>query len=103
MPEPLPSLILLPSNASKKGFAYSGLDTFFLDESPEPGQGMVIRLHFGGVPAWEVELSGRNLDTLYCHIGDHRVRWVQQRAAERDFMGKGETVVTGITITKVEA
>jgi hypothetical protein len=97
----LPTLVLLLADASAKGFSYGNLDQVDLLTASDPGQGPVIALRFTSVIATEVRIMGRNLDFLYNLLGFHRIGWVRERSPSGDFIPEGETVITGITITKV--
>jgi hypothetical protein len=99
---PLATLMLLLANASTRGFSYGNLDTIDLLPSSDPGQGPVIAMRFTSRDTTDILLSGRSLDALYVALGDHRVAWVRERSPSRDFIPAGETVVTGITINKME-
>lgn len=100
--KPLATLVLLMGDASARGFSYSNLDTLDLVPGNDPGQGPMICMRFNGIVATEVRVSGRNIDGLYSYLGHHRVAWVKERPPSRDFIPQGETVVTGIRISKIE-
>jgi hypothetical protein len=101
--KPLTSLVLVLADASARGFSYANLDTHAMLPADQPGQGLVIALRFYGVVPQEVRLAGRHLDMLYSHLSQHRIWWVRERGAERDFCPAGEPVITGISFHKVEA
>ncbi|MDZ4858037.1 MAG: hypothetical protein SGI88_03570 [Candidatus Hydrogenedentes bacterium] len=54
---------------------------------------------FAGTRQWKLEVSGRNLWSIYNYINSHRIEWI--RKADRDFSGEQEPIITGITIEDV--
>jgi hypothetical protein len=99
--KPLTTLVLL-GNTSARGFSYANLDTLDLLPSSDTGQGPVIALRFSGIAATEILLSGRNLDALYVSLGAHRIAWIRERSQAREFLATAESVITAITISKLE-
>ncbi len=51
--------------------------------------------------AREAIIAGRHLLKLYDLLSYHRVAWVRELPKGKDFMDKGHTVVTGITINRI--
>jgi hypothetical protein len=92
----LPTLWLLPGDATRRGFPYSGrVGGPDLAESPA---GLVIVLRFSDVVPMEVVLAGRNLDELLGHLGYHTIAWVRALPPGKMIADRTMPVVTGITI-----
>jgi hypothetical protein len=79
--KPVPTLVLLLSNASTRGFSNANLDRVDLLPASDPGQGLVISMRFAGIAATEVRVAGRNLDGLYTYLGCHRIPCVRAGAS----------------------
>ena len=98
----VPTLRLLLTSVPARGFSYVNLDTIDLLDGDEPGECPVIVLRFSGLTPVEIRIEGRNLDVLYDYLGYHRISWIRELPAKRDYKTAGEAVVTRITITPVQ-
>jgi len=56
-------------------------------------------MRFAGLAPTEVRIEGRNLNTLYAYLSQHRIVWVRERGSGRDFLEEFAAVLTGIAIT----
>jgi hypothetical protein len=52
--------------------------------------------------AREAIIAGRHLLKLYDLISHHRVAWVRELPKGKDFMDKGQTVITSITLNRIK-
>lgn len=97
---PAYTLHLLLGREGCRSFQYVHLDSDAAFTAGESGQ--CIRLRFCGSKVMQVVIRGRNLWRLYDLIHQHRIAWVMQQEAGRDFAGDGETVVTDIRVDDVK-
>jgi hypothetical protein len=100
--KPTLSLRFVLADASVRGFSFASLDTFDLKPGEKPGQGPMLVLRFDGSKGTEAVLEGRHLDTLYDHLGDHRIRWVRELPPGRDFLDADKPVINRITFRPVQ-
>ena len=68
----------------------------------KPGLGPVIVLVFTGVVPRKAVITGRHLLLLHDLLCEHRVAWLRELPKGRDFLHKDATVITGITIERLE-
>lgn len=101
--KPIPSLHCLLKDRSIENFQYGELTSRsrFLPSDPKSGGNMLV-LRFVGLEATELRIAGRNLRTLFDYLTQHRIAWVAELAAERDFEANEGAVVTEITIRAVQ-
>jgi hypothetical protein len=101
--KPVLSLLLVQKDGvSVRGFSYGNLDTIDRLPGEKPDSGPVLVLRFTGLTPTEVRLSGRNLATLFIYLSQHRVAWVREQQAERDFSDEAVAVVGGISIKPID-
>jgi hypothetical protein len=67
------------------------------------GKGNRLVFHFAGSSNVEVVIQGRNLWKLYDSLTQHRIAWVHELPADRDFETDGATVVHTIAIESGDA
>jgi hypothetical protein len=67
----------------------------------KPGAGPSIVIRFTGLVPREAIISGRHLLKLYDLLSDHRVAWVRELPKGKDFLDKGQAVITRITISRI--
>jgi hypothetical protein len=99
--KPLATLRLLMADGGVRGFSYGNYDSIDLVED-DAAKGPAIIVRFAGMAAIEVRIEGRKLLTLYDHLADQRVRWVRALPKGKIHKEGGGTVVTGISIRRVE-
>lgn len=100
--KPIPSLHCLLKDRTIENFQYGELTSRsrFVPSDAECGGNLLV-LRFVGLEVTELRIAGRNLRTLFDYLTQHRIAWVAELPAERDF-GEGESaVVTRIEIRKV--
>jgi len=90
---------LLKDGTTVRGFTYANFDSIDRLAGDAPGGGPVIVMRFAGLAPTEVRIEGRNLNTLYAYLSQHRIFWVRERGSGRDFLGESDPVVSGISIT----
>jgi hypothetical protein len=97
--EPVYTLHCLLGPAGVRSFQYVQLesDSSFTVEK----RGQVISLRFSGVKTVAVIIRGRNLRKLYDLVHQHRIPWVMQLEAGRDFAAGDEAVITSIDFPEV--
>jgi hypothetical protein len=101
--KPLLSLLFVQKDGvSVRGFSYGNLDTIDRLPGDKPGSGPVLVLRFTGLTPTEVRLSGRNLATLFVYLSQHRVAWLRELQADRDFSDDAVAVVSGMSINPLE-
>jgi hypothetical protein len=77
---------------------YDSID-WVVPEKPEASPFIVMR--FTGLVPREAVIAGRNLLKLYDLLSNHRVSWVRELPKGKDFLDKGMTVVTSITVGRI--
>ena len=92
---------LLKDGTTVRGFTYANFDSIDRLAGDTPGGGPVIVMRFAGLAPTEVRIEGRNLNTLYAYLSQHRIIWVRERGSGRDFLGESDPVINGITLTKL--
>jgi hypothetical protein len=89
------------SGDTVRGLPYANFDSIDWLSPDKPGASPAIVIRFTGLIPREAIIAGRHLLRLYDLLSDHRVAWVRELPRGKDFMGKGQTVVTGITIRRI--
>jgi hypothetical protein len=84
-----------------RGLPNANLDSIDWQAPAPPGAAPAIVLRYTGLIPREAVISGRHLLKLYDLLADHRVAWVRELAEGKDFLDKGQTVVTGITVQRI--
>ncbi len=85
-----------------RGLPYANCDSIDLQVADKPGASPAIVIRFTGLVAREAIIAGRHLLKLYDLLSHHRVAWVRELPKGKDFMDKGHTVITGITIRPIK-
>jgi hypothetical protein len=90
---PLVSIHFIVPDGTIRSFQYRHLDS---DTRYDAGR---ITLRFLGLRPMKVVIEGRNLQSLYYHIHQDRIRFVAQAA--RDFAKDDEPIVSKIDISEL--
>lgn len=98
--KPVAILHLLLADGCRRGFSYANLDSIDLLDG-DTGQGPVLVVRFAGIVPIEVRITGRRLDALHVHLGDHRIRWVRELPQGKILADPHAEVVTAIAIAKM--
>lgn len=90
---------VLKDGITVRGFTYGNFDSIDRLPGGTTDGGPVIVLRFAGLAPSEVKIAGRNLNTLYAYLSQHRIVWVREQAVERDYLDESAPVVSSIVIT----
>jgi hypothetical protein len=93
-------LSLLKADESVKSLSYSDLRWIDLNPGDKPGNGPGLVLRFVGVA--EVWIEGRCLRPLVDNLRRHRIGWLRELPAGRDFLGANVMVITHLDVREVE-
>lgn len=85
-----------------RGFPYAQYDGIRLERAAAPGGGLEVVVRFNGSQVEEVRLAGRGLRFVALCIGLGIMPWVWERPDGRAAAGDAATVITAITIVKIE-
>ena len=87
-----------------RGLPYANLDSIDLEPADKPGGGPAIVIVFAGVVTRKAVITGRHMLLMYDLLSDHRISWLRELPKGRDFRDRNDnaTVITGITISKME-
>ena len=99
--KPLLTVCFLLKDSAVRGFSYSNFDSIDRVPSPVAGGGPAIVMRFAGLAPSEVRMEGRNLNSLFDYAGQHRILWIRERGERRDFIEEPATVVSKISITRI--
>ena len=100
--KPALTLHFLLADATREGFSSVDLRRVRFLAADKPGGGPRVVLRFVEAVVTEVTIEGRNLDTLYDYIGQHRVTWIRELPPRRDFVEAKATVITRVTIQTLD-
>ena len=92
----LPSVHFILKDRSIRSCQYNQLESDSSFTFLPQGKGNRLVLRFSGTAGLKVVIEGRNLWRLYDYIAQHRMAWVHELSAERDFEGEDEAVVNAI-------
>ena len=92
----LPSIHFILKDRSIRSCQYNQLDSDSRFTSLPQGKGNRLVFRFVGSVVVHVVIQGRNLRKLYDYLSQHRMAWVHELPAEKDFEGDGEPVVHSI-------
>jgi hypothetical protein len=93
-------LSLLKADESVKSLSYSDLRWIDLKPGDKPGNGPGLVLRFVGVA--EVWVEGRCLRPLVDNLRRHRIGWLRELPAGRDFRDANTMVITHLDVREVE-
>ena len=94
-------LCLLKADDSVKSYSYSDLRSIDLQPGNKPGNGPGLVLRFVGVA--EVRIEGRRLRTLVDCLRRHRIGWLRELPAGRDFRDGNAMVITRMEVKEAGA
>jgi hypothetical protein len=92
-------LSLLKADESIKSLSYSDLRWVDLKPGDKPGNGPGLVLRFVGVA--EVRIEGRCLRPLVDDLRRHRIGWLRELPAGRDFRDANTLVITRLDVHEV--
>jgi hypothetical protein len=98
--KPVPTLRFVIGDAIR-GLPNANYDSIDWLPPERPGGSPSIVLRFTGLVPREAVIAGRNLLKLYDLLSNHRVSWVRELPKGKDFLDKGMTVVTSITVGRI--
>jgi hypothetical protein len=84
-----------------RGLPYANYDSIDWLVADKEGASPAIVMRFTGLIPREAIIAGRHLLKLYDLLSHHRVAWVRVLPKGKDFMDKGMTVVTSITVGRI--
>jgi hypothetical protein len=96
------TLYCLRKDGFFQGFAWHTYDSIRMMPADKPGEGPILAVRFAGAVTTDVIIRGRNLGDLPIYLGQNRLLWVREMAAERDFFEQAATVITSIEFREVE-
>ena len=99
----LPSVHFIFRDRSIRTCQYHQLESDSRFTTLPQGKGNSLAFRFAGSTTAEVVIQGRNLWKLYDSLTQHRIAWVHELPAERDFESDGATVVHTIAIESDDA
>ncbi len=99
----LPSVHFIFRDRSIRTCQYHQLESDSRFLSSPQGQGNRLALRFSGRKSVELVIQGRNLWKLYDAMTQHRIAWVQELAADRDFEADDAAVVHSIVFQSADA
>jgi hypothetical protein len=94
-------LCLLKADDSVRSYSYSDLRAIDLQPGNKPGNGPGLILRFVGVA--EVRIEGRRLRTLVDYLRRHRIGWLRELPAGRDFRDGNAMVITRMEVKEAGA
>ena len=95
--KPLYAIHFLSANGNGRTFQYVDMRSRCAADNDFSNDRFTLA--FLGMRAVIVTVEGRNLLRLYDYIHQHRLPYVMEIAAGRDFAGDQETVVTRVTVS----
>jgi hypothetical protein len=98
--KPVPTLRFVMGDTIR-GLPYANYDSIDWLVAGKPGSSPAIVIRFTGLVPREAIIAGRHLLKLYDLLSHHRVAWVRELPKGKDFVDKGHTVVTSITISRI--
>ena len=98
--KPVPTLRFVMGDTIR-GFPYANYESIDWLVPNKAGASPAIVIRFTGLVPREAIIAGRHLLKLYDLLSHHRVAWLRELPKGKDFMDKGHTVITGITISRI--
>jgi hypothetical protein len=100
--KPLATLRFI-TGATVRGLPYANFDSIDWMAPDKAGASPMIVIRFTGLIPRQVVIAGRNLLKLFNQLSDHRIAWLRELPAGRDFRAKddGATVITSIDISQI--